>query len=692
MTRALALAVAVATLMLAAPAQELEIRTVSNRADLVSGGDVLVQLTGAQPGVRVDVDGRDVTDAFAGDRGLVTGLRVGRNVLTARNPDGTGARLVVTNHPRSGPLFAGPQVQPWVCPAPGCEPETKVEYFYRSTNPARRGFVAYDRASPPSDVATTKTDDGREVPFVIRVETGAMNRGLYSVGTLVDGWTGKVLWPFGGDCKPWHKQDTPIDVKGLYPFDPPGPVNAGVDEALGAIFGNGNAATALGRGFLVATSSNNKLGSQCNTVVSAESIVMLKEHVTERYGPIRYTIGAGGSGGAMQQHQIASAYPGLLDGLQPVSSFPDLWEVVVEAQDCHLLQRAFNASPTLWADPDDRFAVLGTDVQVGCAAMFDGPVQTGLGPAGNYAGMWMDPDNATGCGLPQDQVYPYGPRCTIPDYMVSIFGRRKADGFATRPFDNVGVQYGLEALRAGRITPEQFVTVNEQVGGLDIDWNFVSQRSQADRAALTAAYRGGLVTNGRELARVPILDVRGHDNYEIHSDFHSKAMRARLDRDNGHHDNQVLWNSIRPQVGDPASFEQAFDVVDEWLERIEADTSDRSLPDKVRRNRPAEAVDACWYEGRKQPNCEFPYYADPRIAAGAPLRDDILKCRLKPLEREPGLTDAQWARLRRVFGDGVCDWGRAGVGQEPPLRWPTFADGPGGRALGPAPASSPISG
>jgi len=33
-----------------------------------------------------------------------------------------------------------------------------------------------------------------------------------------------------------------------------------------------------------------------------------------------------------------------------------------------------------------------------------------------------------------------GVRCTVPDYQVSILGKRTSDGFANRPFDNVGVQ------------------------------------------------------------------------------------------------------------------------------------------------------------------------------------------------------------------------------------------------------------
>ena len=75
---------------------------------------------------------------------------------------------------------------------------------------------------------------------------------------------------------------------------------------------------ALARGFMVANNSLNTRGMNSNDVVSAEAMLMLKEHIAEAYGPIRYTIGAGSSGGSMQQHQIASDYPGLLDGIQPM--------------------------------------------------------------------------------------------------------------------------------------------------------------------------------------------------------------------------------------------------------------------------------------------------------------------------------------------------------------------------------------
>ena len=105
----------------AVAAEPLRIDVLSNRADLISGGDALVEVERpAGAGVRVDVDGRDVSGAFHArgeDRlvGLVEDLAVGANEVTAELADGTRARLTITNHPIGGPIFTGPQVQPWVC-------------------------------------------------------------------------------------------------------------------------------------------------------------------------------------------------------------------------------------------------------------------------------------------------------------------------------------------------------------------------------------------------------------------------------------------------------------------------------------------------------------------------------------------------------------------------------------------------
>lgn len=107
----------------AATPTTLVVQTLSNRADLISGGTALVEVTlpdsAKADAVRVDVDGRDVTSAFAvrdDSRyyGRVEGLRLGDNVVTARAPRAGVSRLTVTNHPIGGPVFAGKQVQPWI--------------------------------------------------------------------------------------------------------------------------------------------------------------------------------------------------------------------------------------------------------------------------------------------------------------------------------------------------------------------------------------------------------------------------------------------------------------------------------------------------------------------------------------------------------------------------------------------------
>jgi hypothetical protein len=72
----------------------------------------------------------------------------------------------------------------------------------------------------------------------------------------------------------------------------------------------------------------------------------------------------------------------------------------------------------------------------------------------------------------------------------------------------------------------------------------------------------------------------------------------------------------------------------------------------------------------------FPVFAEPRIAAGQDRRGDIIKCALVPVDPDAydvEFTSEQRDRLERVFPDGVCDWARPGVGQQPPDGvWQTY--------------------
>jgi Tannase-like family of unknown function (DUF6351) len=680
----------------------LRIDVLSNRADLVSGGDALVQVvlprhvSPAQ--VRVDLNGQDVTSSFAVRAdgrflGLVSGLRDGRNALTARAAsfeDGGSARITITNHPIGGPIFSGPQVQPWVCknvanglPAPQdaqCDVPAQFRFLYMST--ATHQFALYDPSSPPAPglVATTTTDQGVTVPYVVRDERGVEDRGIYDIAVLSDpsrpwapwasqaGWNHKLLWTFGPSAAVHHSNG------------PPQPVL--IDMALS-------------RGFMVANNSLNTHGQNENMVVSAEAAVMLKEHIAETYGSIRYTIGSGCSGGSIEQYVMTADYPGLVDGIMPNCSYQDSWTTGTEVGDCHLLAHFFNATAPGTFTPAQQAAVEGTQDTSACA-LWDATFAQG----GN-------PSLASNCDLPANLVYnaatnPTGVRCTPQDYEVAIWGTRPQDGFARRPVDNVGIQYGLAALDAGTVTPDQFIALNQGVGGVDIDLNFQAARSVADPGSVSIAYRAGQVTNGRAWADVPIIDLRGsHNVNDIHTDFHSYVARARLDQANGTHANQVIWTwqagpglfqNITPS---PAVALQSFLLMDRWLTAIEADGRRLPLSQKVLRDRPADAVDACFVNGQEvtdQATCRatFPFFADARIAAGGPLADNVMQCQRKPLNPRDyavTFTAVQWSRLQQAFPTGVCDFTRRGVDQRPSVSWLSFANGPGGEPLGPPPDS-----
>src|SRR5205823_12937377 len=80
---------------------------------------------------------------------------------------------------------------------------------------------------------------------------------------------------------------------------------------------------ALGRGLTVASTALDNSGQDCSPVLQAESILMVKEHILDSYGDLRYTIGEGCSGGSLAEQWMANAYPGLYQGLIATCTFPD---------------------------------------------------------------------------------------------------------------------------------------------------------------------------------------------------------------------------------------------------------------------------------------------------------------------------------------------------------------------------------
>ena len=758
----------------------IEIQTLSNRADLVSGGDVFVELVlpdhGPVQRLQVHVGNRDVSSAFTRRpdgriTGVITSLALGPNVVIADAAGANAASLTITNHPIGGPVFSGPQILPFVCATPvampaigdtpatnasglstfavdaQCNIATEVKLYYRTTTPgcvsvlpdpnpptvppANDCFKTFDPAAlTPADLAMTTTDAGITVPYIVRVERGTLNRGIYDIAVLFDpsrddpaagwkpyapqpGWNGKLVYSFGASTGQPRRQFRSEQTW--------------TDDA------------ALSRGFMVAINSITDSLYNSNRVVTTETVMMMKEHIVDTYGEIRYTIGNGCSGGSINQLTVASIYPGLLDGIQPTCTYPDSESTTIEVADCEQLVR-FYVKPE-WAAlmsgltqaqiNAKKAAINGHKDQTGCHAWFN--TFAAVGRPGNYFPEAVI-NNTTGaigfisatarnnCQLPLSLVYDpiTGPnkfRCSGQDHAVSIWGLVPGTNRARTTRDNAGVQYGLAALTSGAITAEEFVVLNESIGGKDFDLNASAARSHADLEALPIAYAAGIVSDGKQLGKTPIVDLRGNDDSNIppppgalgiHHIWRSFSLRARLDAGNGNHENHVMWRYGTGLIAPAASglTLQSFLTIDQWVAGIQDDASDATIEEKIANHKPAGAFDFCYLTSDVTFSTKVTDFAvcdtdpllkrhsSPRQVAGGRLAEDILKCQLRPLDSADylptALSAAQLDRLRAVFPDGVCDWSKPGVGQVPAISPLDFTGGAGGTPLPPEPVSTPL--
>ncbi len=784
------------------------ITTLSNRADLISGGSALVEVklpaSVSSASLKVDRDGTDVTSAFSTNAsgriiGLVTGLKNGANTITAKASDGSfaGAQLVVTNHLIGGPVLLGSQTGPWVCATPvpvaavgntpasnasglstaaidaQCNIATEFKLWYRTKTPvlATAGdggclFVLPDPSptiavpapttaanscfqpyvvgtTPAASVASTTTTNQVTVPYIVRVERGTINRGIYDIAVLFDPtkpawtattpqpqWNGKVIYSYGASTGQPRLQFRTEQNWAVAFFDS-GPVPQAWDD------------TALKSGFMVVDNSLTDSLYNSNRVLESETTMMMKEHIVDNYGEIKFTMGNGCSGGSIGQNTVASIFPGLLDGLQPSCDYSDSITTGIEVSDCVLLVNAFNpGSPWMALQTSltpaqvtaKQAAIEGHRDQFGCGSWNNSFGFNNM--PGNYVPTMVTlttgvvaPSGAprNNCRLPAALVYdpvtnPTGTRCGDPDLAAAVWGTTTGipGGTSVRALqttDNVGVQYGFKALLAGAITPEDFVTLNEQVGGFDADSNPTTTRAIADAGALPIAYKAGIVSSGKNLGKVAIIDSRGYDEQGIHYNWRSFSERARLDAANANsHGNQVIWRygtALLPAT--PAQIAavttKSFLTMDTWLSTLLTTVPKTSLNDvrtqaQVIAAKPAAAVDMCFLTGDvnfatpvlDKATCDadarLAYFTSPRQVAGGPQQEDILKCQLKPFSVADytgiTFTAGQQTRLAAVFSSGVCDWSKPGVGQQDPTGPLTFTAGPGGVPLPAVPTSTAI--
>ena len=593
------------------------IHVLSNRADLVSGGDALVEVglpsSAVASAVKMTLNGKDVSTEFAlrdngRYMGLLTGMNVGRNVLTASIPGSGDSSYAIVNYPNGGPIFSGPQLQPWTCQKDAvdaqCNQAPVYTYLYKSTTP----FMAlkpYDSEHPATDVAMTTTDAGVTVPFIVRVETGYQDRDQYRIATLFqpgkpwapwapqEQWNHKLLISHGGSCRATYGVGAApnADQSGTFPPE--------------LQFATGDSITAaISRGYAAMSTALDNNGHSCNIVLQAESLMMAKERVVENYGELRFTVGTGCSGGSITQQQVANAYPGIYQGITPQCSFPDSFSSATQVLDYHLLRPYFE-DPTQWGT-----GVVWTPAQWSAVEGNLLPVDAIVSDIGFFAA--FIPSNpcgdivyVTGDALYNSETNPNGVRCAVPDSMINIFGPRPKEvwsdnekklnrGFAGLAADNVGVQYGLASLQQGLITPDMFLDLNTKIGGVDVDIRPSAQRLKGDEVALGRAYRSGAINVANNLKHTAIISLTGPDPGIAHDAYRTWTIRSRIDREQGgQHPNHLIWFGAAPIIGDTGYTNEAVLSMDRWMAAIEPDLRDVPMSQKIAQDKPGDLQDRC---------------------------------------------------------------------------------------------------
>lgn len=672
----------------------------STRAEYVTGGDALLKVD-VPSGVtasdlKVTLNDKDVTSSFSANPaggpslvGLVSGLANGSNKIRVNGSSVRASELTVTNYPITGPVFSGPHITPFVCqtqefvlpdgtklPASSdpatCAVPTVVQYVYLPVGGAAfRPIVS--ATALPSDVASTTTSSGATVPFVVRVETGTVDRGIYQFAVLHDPTKEAQPTP-AAPPKAWNRRAIAIQGFGC----PAGWYTQGA--AIGNISGISGGMRAeildvarLGQGYATHSNTLQHASNNCNAVLASEAALMTKERFIETFGMPAWTVSHGCSGGSYGSTQPADRLPGLYDGVLIACTFPDPLAIAFEGQDSHLLTHYWAAANPGGFTDAQKIAVTGYK---SVRAFTDAANQAGrTDPISGRVDVLGYTAGTFNAAVPVSARYnpgsnPTGARATVFDASRNIYGT-DTKGFALRPFDNVGVQYGLNALLGGAITIEQFLDLNEKVGGYDQDANYVTGRSVGDIGAIRRAKQAGLQLGGNGgLAEIPVFDVSGiyNDESGYHYQWFHFATRERLRQANGDTGNHVMWR------GAAVPYDQAWATFVQWVEKYKADPAADTQRAKVIRAKPT--ADGCFdaggtfiaetqtFSSQSDLRCNtlYPSYGATRLSAGGPLSADVVKCQLKPITPTDYagviMTATQMARLNAIFSNGVCEWSK----------------------------------
>ncbi|MEZ5239304.1 MAG: DUF6351 family protein [Microthrixaceae bacterium] len=564
-----------------------------------------------------------------------------------------------------------------------CQVDEVVEYRYRDDEGEVHTLPA-GATELPADVAYVDTaellgseemelGDSGEIPYLYRYQRGTLDetRFIYSIAMLVppeealadDGgrstahWNGRLVYSFGGGVGIGHSQGDLSDG------------DSQLDEALRL-------------GHAVVYSSGTRTSVHYDLLLGGRVAEELKARFVEEYGEPLYTVGIGGSGGAIQQYVYAQNHPELLDALIPQYSYPDMTTQTINVGDCELLEHYMDVTDgdnARWRDWDQRKLLQGQNTIEGFES--DWQELTGASGSSECIEGWrgatplaLNPTFGLATGM-DDALLPYADellaraaagepavpedfpdlgrllrqsedpqqwvRWTHWDDAAEAYGVDPESGWTRVPWDNTGVQYGLRSVAQGRITPEEFLDLNERIGswkpgqenvpescgmvsemagetlavfadvigmceGDELDQYSARQmrlgagdepapRTEGDPAAITNAFESGLEFDGRLARDVPIIDVRHYleEELDMHNAHQSFVVRERIERAMGSADNQVvLFMDARPERDDEATsvlLTEVYRTMDEWV--LAQQGGDGASAASVK---PDGAVDGCF--------------------------------------------------------------------------------------------------
>ena len=592
-----------------------------------------------------------------------------------------------------------------------CSAGTRILYYYR-----RAESGEFLPLVEQADDVEQLTINGETVPFVVRLEIGTINRHIYIIALL----RGPNDAPDTPDLTYWNRKLI-YQLRG----------GVGIGRRQGRIdpsYIPSRDTVELQQGYAIVHSTANQTSTSYDIELAEDTMARVKRQFIARYGEPLYTIGMGKSGGAIQQYLIGQNRPGLLDAGIAMYSYPDTVTQITRVMDCELLEYYFDvvdADNEKWQKWSQRSWIEGFNARDDLSNSFEQVRALQKLTLGQWPS-WSD--GQTECTRSWRNLTPQiaNPRYT---YFESLFAPSVAaqvlftywdnqkrvygtdeQGYARRTYDNVGVQYGLKALKRGQITLEEFLHLNDKIGGwlppaemqrerfwhsgggesdlADVSiWsrqNMSATRSEGDVEAMAAAYRSGNVFLGK--LSMPVIDFRHYlePQLDMHHSLQSFAARLRMLRQQGHADNQLIWFADLPFTpqGD------ALRLLERWLDNMRADES-LNVVDA----RPADATDRCYsasgeliasgstvwsgaWNAKDDGECmhRFPMYSNPRIVAGDDYAGDILKCKLRSVDAAiadgvyaPVDVTAQRNELQRIFASGVCDYSLGDAARPPAI-------------------------